>query len=85
MRSLEDDTRLPFWPMLFNNLTVRLLGSDDFPAAAKLQAAHDLTSAAADGALTIALGETYPLERIAAAHDQVDAGGRGRVLVAIPD
>ncbi|WP_112133406.1 NADPH:quinone reductase [Glycomyces dulcitolivorans] len=81
----EDATHLPFWPMLFNNLTVRLLGSDDFPAAAKLQAAHDLTAAAADGALTVALGEAYPLEQIAAAHDQVDAGSRGRVLVALPD
>lgn len=81
----EDATRLPFWPMLFNNLTLRLLGSDDFPVAAKLQAAHDLTSAAAVGALTVALGEAYPLEQIAAAHDRVDAGSRGRVLVALPD
>ena len=60
-------------------------GADDFPVAAKLQAANDLTSAAADGALTVPLGEAYPLEQIAAAHDQVDAGGSGRVLVALPD
>ena len=36
-----------FWPMLFANLTIRLLGSDDFPPAAKQQAAADLTAAAA--------------------------------------
>src|SRR3954454_23320454 len=35
-----------FWPMLFANLTIRLLGSDDFPAAAKHRAAADLTAAA---------------------------------------
>ena len=35
-----------FWPMLFANLTIRLLGSDDFPRAATQQAAADLTAAA---------------------------------------
>ena len=34
---------IPFWPMLFDNLTIRLLGSDDFLAEAKRQAARDLT------------------------------------------
>src|SRR5215210_1039496 len=42
-----------FWSMLFANLTIRLLGSDDFPAAAKHQAAADLTVAAQEGALRI--------------------------------
>ena len=45
------------WPMLFGNLTIRLLGSDDFPETAKRQAAVDLTEAAARGALTPAIGE----------------------------
>jgi NADPH:quinone reductase len=61
-----------------------LLGSDDFPAAAKLQAADDLTSAAREGALSIPIAETLPLERIADAHDRVNAGGGGRVLLTIP-
>ncbi|MFI6937136.1 NADPH:quinone reductase [Streptomyces sp. NPDC050287] len=76
--------RLPFWPLLFNNVTLRMLGSDDFPDAAKRQAARDLTDAAAAGMLTVAIGEVYPLEKIAQAHDRVDAGGRGRVLVTVP-
>lgn len=80
----SDRTELPFWPLLFNNVTLRLLGSDDFPAAAKRQAARDLTAAAAAGALTVGIGERYPLENIAKAHDRVDAGGRGRVLVTVP-
>src|SRR5205085_6861347 len=41
-----DRPDFPFWPMLFANLTIRLLGSDDFPPAAKRQAAVDLTTAA---------------------------------------
>ncbi|WP_217569503.1 NADPH:quinone reductase [Streptomyces sp. GbtcB7] len=79
-----DRTEIPFWPMLFNNVTLRLLGSDDFPAEARRQAARDLTAAAAVGALTVDVGDRYPLEDIAKAHDRVDAGGRGRVLVTIP-
>ncbi|MFD9655688.1 NADPH:quinone reductase [Streptomyces mirabilis] len=79
-----DRTEIPFWPLLFNNVTLRLLGSDDFPAEARRQAARDLTAAAAVGALTVDVGDRYPLEDIAKAHDRVDAGGRGRVLVTIP-
>jgi NADPH2:quinone reductase len=79
-----DRTQIPFWPLLFNNVTLRLLGSDDFPADAKRQAARDLTAAAAVGALSVDIGARYPLTDIAKAHDHVDAGSRGRVLVTIP-
>ncbi|MCD9874396.1 NADPH:quinone reductase [Streptomyces guryensis] len=79
-----DRTEIPFWTLLFNNVTLRLIGSDDFPADAKLRAARDLTSAAAVGALTVEIGDRYPLADIAKAHDRVDAGGRGRVLIDIP-
>jgi len=81
----EDRPDFPFWPMLFDNLTIRLFGSDDFPAAAKQQAAADLTAAAREGALSIAIGAPLPLEQVAEAHDRVDAGARDRVLLRIPD
>ena len=74
-----------FWPMLFANLTIRLLGSDDFPATAKHQAAADLTTAAREGALHIPIDDPLPLHRIAEAQDQVDSGARRRVILAIPD
>ncbi len=77
-------TELPFWPLLFANVTLRLFGSDDFPAAAKRAAARELTAAAAVGALHVAVGARFPLEEVIAAHERVEAGGRGRVLVAIP-
>lgn len=79
-----DRTELPFWPLLFANVTLRLLGSDDFPVEAKRQAVRDLTAAAAVGALSVNVGDLFPLEEIAKAHDRIDAGGRGRVLVTIP-
>src|SRR5436309_117420 len=80
----RDRPDFPFWPMLFANLTIRLLGSDDFPRAAKRQAAVDLTTATREGALSIPAGDPMPLDRIAEAHDRVDAGTRQRVLLAIP-
>jgi NADPH:quinone reductase len=83
--SREDRPGFPFWPMLFDNMTIRLLGSDDFPAAAKQQAAADLTAAARDGALSISIEDPLPLEQATQAHDRVDGGDRGRILLAIPD
>ncbi|MFF4347299.1 NADPH:quinone reductase [Streptomyces sp. NPDC001530] len=80
----DDRPQLPFWPLLFQNVTLRLLGSDDFPDVAKRQAARDLTAAAAAGALSVDIGTRFPLDQIARAHDRVDAGGHGRVLVTIP-
>ena len=75
----------PFWPMLFDNVVIRLLGSDDFTADAKEQAAADLTTAARDGALSIAIAEPLPLDEIADAHDHVDSGVRDRVVIAVPE
>jgi len=79
-----DRPEFSFWPMLFDNVIIRLLGSDDFPVQAKRQAAADLTTAAHDRALSIAIGPTLPLAQVAEAHDRVDAGARDRVLLAIP-
>ncbi|KUG53868.1 oxidoreductase [Kocuria rosea subsp. polaris] len=79
-----DRPDFPFWSMLFNNITIRLLGSDDFPPAAKHQAAIDLTSAARDGDLVIPLSPLLPLEQTAVAHDRVDTNNRHRTILAIP-
>lgn len=81
----DDRPTFPFWPMLFENITIRLLGSDDFPAEAKAQAARDLTTAAAAGALDIPVSEPMSLVQIAEAHDKVDAGTRARVLLSVAD
>jgi NADPH2:quinone reductase len=81
----DERPSFPFWPMLFDNVVIRLLGSDDFPAEAKERAAADLTTAARDGALSISIGEPFPLDQIADAHDHLNAGSRERVLIAIND
>jgi NADPH2:quinone reductase len=79
----HDRPAIPFWSMLFANVTIRLLGSDDFPRAAMRQAADDLTAAAREGSLAIPTADPLPLDRIAEAHDRVDAGTRKRVLIQI--
>lgn len=79
-----DRPDFPFWPILFENVTIRLLGSDDFPAEAKRQVGGDLATAARDGALSIPIDGLIPLEHVADAHARVDAGTRGRVLLTIP-
>lgn len=80
-----DRPQLPFWTLLFKNVSLRMLGSDDFPVSAKRQASRDLTAAAAVGALRVRIAENYQLADIGAAHDRVDAGAGGRVLVTMPD
>jgi NADPH2:quinone reductase len=53
----------PFRPMLWANLTIRLFGSDDFPAAAKQQAAAELTAAAATVTCPSRSAPPYPWSR----------------------
>ncbi len=48
------------------------------------QAARDITTALADGALTELPVTRFPLDEIIAAHEAVEAGALGKVLV-IPD
>lgn len=79
-----DRPEVPFWPLLFKNTTLRLVGSDDVPPEAKDRAAADLTAAAAAGAVSAHVGAVYPLEAIAEAHDAVDSGSaHGRVLLRL--
>jgi NADPH:quinone reductase len=82
--SPAEEPALPFWPLLFANVTLRLLGSDDFPAEAKREAARALTHAAAEKALSVRIAPPFPLADIAAAHEAVESGSRaGRVLIAL--
>jgi NADPH:quinone reductase len=83
--SPADRPGLPFWSMLFANVTIRLPGSDDFPQDAKNAAASNLSQATAQSALSVAVAEVFPLARIAAAHELIESGSaREQVLVSLP-
>src|SRR5262249_2862262 len=74
--------KIPFWQMVFKNIRVFFLGSDDFPKAAKIQAALDLNAALEAGWSGFEIGERIPLAEIARAHELVEHPARpGRVIV----
>jgi NADPH2:quinone reductase len=76
--------KIPFWQMVFKNARVFLLGSDDFPKEAKLQAAQDLNAALEAGWTGFEIGERIPLADIARAHELVERPlRRGRVVVVL--
>lgn len=80
----EPEPRLPFWPLLFKNATIRLVGSDDLPRDAERRAAEDIASCLEAGVLRPRVGERFGLERIAEAHEAVEGGlAGGRVVVEV--
>ena len=76
--------KIPFWQMVFKNLRVYFLGSDDFPREAKMQAARDINSTLEGGWTGFEIAERMPLAEIAGAHDLVDHPARpGRVVLVL--
>src|SRR5579863_8019467 len=76
--------KVPFWQMVFKNIRLFFLGSDDFPKEAKLQAARDLNAALEAGWRGFEIGERIPLADIARAHELAEHPVRpGRVVVVI--
>jgi NADPH:quinone reductase len=76
--------KIPFWQMVFKNIRVFFLGSDDFPKEAKLQAAQDLNSALEAGWSGFEIGERIPLADIAHAHELAEHPVRsGRIVVVL--
>lgn len=59
---------IPFWPLLFKNARILLLGSDDFPKADKLLAAQETNAMLAAGWPGIRIARCFALDDIAAAH-----------------
>jgi NADPH2:quinone reductase len=77
-------TKIPFWLMVFKNIRAFFLGSDDFPAKAKVAATRDLNDALRAGWSGFEIGERIPLSEIARAHELVEhPARRGRVVVTL--
>jgi len=76
--------KIPVWQMVFKNIRLFFLGSDDFPQEAKTAATRDLNAALAAGWSGFQIGERIPLAEIARAHELVDHPARpGRVVVIV--
>jgi NADPH:quinone reductase len=78
----RENPQIPFWPMVFKNIRLFFLGSDDFPTDAKALAAKDLNAALEAGWSGFDIAERIPLSEIARAHELVEhPTRRGRVVV----
>ena len=75
---------IPFWPMVFKNIRLFFLGSDDFTAEAKTLAARDLNAALEAGWTGFEIAERIPLAEIVRAHELAEHPvRRGRVIVIL--
>jgi NADPH2:quinone reductase len=75
---------LPFYPLMFKNVTLRLLQCYAMPAALRAAGTEDVTRWAEAGALVHAVGRIFPLDDIVSAHEAVEQGTViGKVLVAV--
>lgn len=75
---------IPFYPMMFANQTLRTILAYTIPTAARRQAEADIADGLSAGWLRPPVSEIFPLDRIAAAHASVEAGGRiGVTLVRV--
>jgi NADPH2:quinone reductase len=81
--SSNPQPRIPYWELGFADITLRLLGSDDFHPQVKAQAASALTQALAEGDLRVPILARFPLEEIAQAHHLVEQGTHGRVVLQL--
>lgn len=75
---------LPFWELLFKNVRIFLVGSDDLPPEAKGAAASELNAALEAGWQGYEIAERLPLADVARAHELVERPSkRGRVVLML--
>ena len=78
------DPELPVRACMTANVTLRFVLLYGIPPAAFDQAARDITTALTDGKLTGLPVTRFTLDDVAAAHDAVEAGALGKVLIDLP-
>ena len=77
---------IPFWPLVFKNVSVFFLGSDDFPAEAKMAGARALNEILEGEWPGFEVEGRFPLGSIAEAHEVVEQRRlSGRVVLSIQD
>lgn len=79
----ESALRAQVFPLMRGNVTLRFVLIYRVPQAAIERALSDISVALADGALSELPATRFPLEEIAAAHEAVEQGALGKVLVDV--
>lgn len=81
----DTEPRIPFYRMMFMDLTVHLVIVYDMPEQAKRQAIADIDAHLRAGTLQHRIAHRVPLDDVATAHELVEQGGfRGCVVIDIP-
>ncbi len=77
------EPKLPFYRMMYLDLTVRLVLVYEMPEGAKQQAVADIAAWVKAGRLRHRVARVFPLAEIARAHELIEQGGaRGCVVVS---
>lgn len=80
----DDEPALPFYPLMLNGVTIRLVLVYVMPIAAKQMATRDITAALEVGALHHNIARRFSLNEVAAAHEAQDSGQTiGKAIVEI--
>ena len=80
----EPEPKLPFFKMMYKDLTIRMIIVYAMPDEAKRQAIADIETALRNDALHHRIARTVPLDDIATANELVEKGDiRGAVVVTI--
>ena len=79
----EPEPKLPYWSLVLLDATVRFVLVYAMTREAHDAAAVAITEALEQGWLRHNIGARLPLERIAEAHELVEAGGAGKVVIEL--
>jgi NADPH2:quinone reductase len=79
----DHDTALPVLRFMQANVTVRFVWLYGVPRPTLASAAQDVSAALAEGTLTTLTTHHYPLEHVAQAHEAVEDGAVGKVLLDV--
>ena len=78
------EPKLPFFQMMYKDLTIRMIIVYAMPDSAKDHAVADITKALREEALQHRIAHKLPLDRIAEGNEIVEEGAcRGAVVVTI--
>lgn len=83
--SNKSPSTIPFWELVFKNIAIHFLGSDDFSKEAKLLAAQNLSQLLDHGWKGLEIGKVYDLKNIADAHLHIENGLKGRALIRVKE
>ena len=80
----EPEPLLPYYPLAYKGVTLRLVQAYILPTPHREQALNDIDQGLRDGGLQHRIAATFPLEETAAAHELLESGeGTGNVVVTI--